>query len=54
MYLSDGKSDGYEMQRKSVVLNEIARAYKANGDKENASRCEMLFGESYMKLESRM
>ncbi|MDE0471995.1 MAG: DUF2723 domain-containing protein, partial [Ekhidna sp.] len=54
VYLSVGQSDGYEMQRKLVVLNEIARAYKANGDKENASKYEALFEEYYTKIESKI
>ena len=54
VYLSAGRSDGYEVQRKLVVLNEVARAYKANGDKESAAKYETLFEEYYAKVESIM
>ena len=44
----------YELQRKIIVLNEIARAYRANGDKENAAKYEELFNSYYQRLESRL
>ena len=51
-YLMEGNLDNYEVQRKLVVLNEIARAYRAHGDKDNAAKFEAIFEEYYTKIES--
>lgn len=53
-YLMKGALENYEVQRKLVVLNEIARAYRANGDNENAAKYEDLFEKYYTKLESKL
>ncbi len=54
VYLTSNSSNPYELQRKIVVLNEIARAYRANGDNENAAKYEELFNKYYSQIESRL
>jgi hypothetical protein len=38
------------LQKKILALNEIARAYRANGDRENASKYEEMFNKYYSRL----
>ena len=52
VYMASPSSNPFELQRKIIVLNEIARAYRANGDKENAAKYEELFNSYYQRLES--
>ncbi len=54
VYLTNNSNDPYELQRKIIVLNEIARAYRANGDNENAAKYEELFNSYYSQIESRL
>ncbi|MBC6425985.1 MAG: DUF2723 domain-containing protein [Ekhidna sp.] len=54
VYLSAGSLNDHEIRGKLFVLNEISRAYRADGDKENASKYETLFEKYYTKIESRM
>jgi len=54
VYLASPSTNPYELQRKIIVLNEIARAYRANGDKENAAKYEELFNSYYKRLETRL
>ncbi len=52
-YLSNKTVNNYDIQRKMVALNEVARAYRANGDKKNASKYEKLFETYYTLVESK-
>lgn len=54
LYLSSPSADQFELQRKIIVLNELARAYRDNGDKEKAAEYEELFNGFYQQLESRL
>lgn len=42
--------ESLELQKKILALNEIARAYRANGDRENASKYEEMFNNYYTRL----
>jgi pentatricopeptide repeat protein len=42
--------ESIELQKKILALNEIARAYRANGDRENASKYEEMFNKYYTRL----
>ncbi|GAB4234813.1 MAG: DUF2723 domain-containing protein [Ekhidna sp.] len=53
-YFQRGSSDTMELQRKLLALNEIARAYRANGDREKAAAYEELFNSYYSQLQGRI
>ncbi|NQZ77829.1 MAG: tetratricopeptide repeat protein, partial [Ekhidna sp.] len=52
-YFANNITDTNEMQRQIFALNEIARAYRANGDREQAASYEELFNKYYTQLQSR-
>lgn len=52
VYLTGKSFNQMEMRRKLVVLSEVARAYRASGDKANAAKYGELFETYYAKAES--
>ncbi|MEM9896570.1 MAG: DUF2723 domain-containing protein, partial [Bacteroidota bacterium] len=51
---SEGSADPTELQRNLLGLNEIARAYRANGMREEAAKYEELFNKYYGQFGSRL
>lgn len=49
----NGSSDANELQRQLLSLNEVARAYRANGDREKAAYYEEVFNKYYTILQER-
>lgn len=49
-YLRKDLRDPIEFQRKILYLNELARAYRANNDNDNASKYEQLFAKYYSMI----
>ncbi|MFK7951576.1 MAG: hypothetical protein AB8B73_01920, partial [Ekhidna sp.] len=49
-YFESGGIESNELQKRIFTLNEIARAFRANGDKENAAKYEALFSDYYSRL----
>jgi len=52
-YFARGSKNTNELQKNILALNEISRAYRANGDREKASQYEELFNGYYSQLQSR-
>lgn len=52
-YFDQGGLESIELQKKIFALNEIARAFRANGDRENAAKYEEMFTKYYSQLEGR-
>lgn len=52
-YFSTDGADTNELQKQILSLNEIARAYRANGDREKAAMYEEMFNTYYTQLQSR-
>lgn len=50
-YFAVGSNDTMELQKKILALNEIARAYRANGEREKAAEYEALFNTYYSQLQ---
>ncbi|WP_436515246.1 protein O-mannosyl-transferase family [Ekhidna sp. To15] len=48
-----GSPDSNELQRQILSLNEVARAYRANGDREKAAYYEELFNNYYTRLQAK-
>lgn len=51
-YFSTDSSETNELQKQLLSLNEIARAYRANGEREKAAEYEELFNKYYTQLQS--
>ncbi|MEO9870215.1 glycosyltransferase family 117 protein [Ekhidna sp.] len=51
-YFSTEGQETNELQRQLLSLNEVARAYRANGDREKAAAYEELFNSYYTQLQS--
>lgn len=51
-YFSTGGTETNELQKQLLSLNEVARAYRANGDREKAAAYEELFNTYYSQLQS--
>ena len=51
-YFSTNRTGTNEMQRQLLTLNEVARAYRANGDREKAAAYEELFNSYYSQLQA--
>ncbi len=51
-YFSSDRTATDELQRQIISLNEVARAYRANGIREKAAQYEELFNRYYSQLES--
>lgn len=52
-YFETGNLSSIELQKKMLSLNEIARAYRANGFREKAAEYESLFEQYYTQLQAR-
>lgn len=52
-YYENNTTDTNELQRQLLSLNEVARAYRANGDRELAASYEELFNTYYARLQAR-
>lgn len=50
-YFSTDSSETNELQKQLLSLNEIARAYRANGEREKAAAYEELFNKYYTQLQ---
>ncbi|WP_425390355.1 glycosyltransferase family 117 protein [Ekhidna sp.] len=50
-YFANDRTDTNELQKQLLSLNEIARAYRANGDREQAAAYEELFNTYYSQLQ---
>lgn len=51
-YFSTDSSETNELQKQLLSLNEIARAYRANGEREKAAAYEELFNKYYTQLQA--
>jgi hypothetical protein len=51
-YFATGSTETTELQKQLLSLNEVARAYRANGDREKAASYEELFNTYYSQLQS--
>ena len=51
-YFATGSTETNELQKQLLSLNEVARAYRANGDREKAAAYEELFNTYYSQLQS--
>jgi tetratricopeptide (TPR) repeat protein len=52
-YFSRSGASTIELQKKLLSLNELSRAFRANGDRENAAKYEELFSKYYSILSER-
>lgn len=50
-YFSNNTGNTLELQKQLLALNEISRAYRANGEREKAAQYEELFNEYYSQLQ---